>query len=75
MVFAAADGRPKVLRTDNGPEFIPQALRQFCEGPWNGAHIKSFNNRLRKECLTRNHGNTVLEARVVVGGFKSEHNH
>ncbi|MGE2736101.1 IS3 family transposase [Mycolicibacterium vaccae] len=85
-VFAAAGGPPKVLRMDNGPEFISQALQQFCDGrfgmsyippgtPWNNGHIESFNNRLRKECLNRNHWNTLLEARVVIGDFKDEHNH
>ena len=29
-VFAAADGPPMVLRMDNGPELISQALQQFC---------------------------------------------
>jgi putative transposase len=86
VVFAAAGGPPKVLRMDNGPEFISQALQQFCDGrvglsyippgtPWNNGHIESFNNRLRKECLNRNHWNTLLEARVVIGDFKHEHNH
>jgi transposase InsO family protein len=85
-VFAVAGGPPRVLRMDNGPEFISQALQQFCEGqvgtcyippgtPWNNGHIESFNNRLRKECLNRNHWNTVLEARVVIGDFKKDHNH
>jgi putative transposase len=85
-VFAAAGGPPTVLRMDNGPEFISQALQQFCDGrfglsyippgtPWNNGHIESFNNRLRKECLNRNHWNTVLEARVVIGDFKEDHNH
>ena len=84
-VFAAAGGPPKVLRMDNGPEFISQALQQFCDGkagmsyippgtPWNNGYIESFNNRLRKECLNRNHWNTLLEARVVIGDFKDEHN-
>ncbi|WP_087072522.1 IS3 family transposase [Mycobacterium dioxanotrophicus] len=85
-VFAVAGGPPKVLRMDNGPEFISQALQQFCDGklgtsyippgtPWNNGHIESFNNRLRKECLNRNHWNTLFEARVVIGDFKEEHNH
>jgi putative transposase len=85
-VFAAAGGRPKVVRMDNGPEFISQALQRFCDGkvgmvyippgtPWNNGSIESFNNRLRKECLNRNHWNTLLEARVVIGDFKPEHNH
>jgi putative transposase len=60
-VFAAAGGPPKVLRMDNGPELVSQALQQFCAGkvglsippgtPWNNGYIESFNNRLRKECL------------------------
>ncbi len=85
-VFAAAGGPRKVLRMDNGPEFISQALHQFCDGkfgmsfippgtPWNNGHIEPFNNGLRKECLNRNHWNTLLEARVVIRDFKEEHNH
>ena len=85
-VFAAASGPPKVLRMDNGPELVSQALQQFCDGkvglsyippgtPWNNGYIESFNNRLRKECLNRNHWNTLFEARVVIGDFKHEHNH
>ena len=84
-VFATAGGPPQVLRMDNGPELVSQALQQFCEGkvglsyippgtPWNNGYIESFNNRLRKECLNRNHWNTLIEARVVIGDFKHEHN-
>ena len=29
--------------------------------PWNNGHIESFNNRLRKECLNRNHWTSLLE--------------
>jgi transposase InsO family protein len=32
MVFAVTGGPPNVLRMDNGPEFISQALQQFCDG-------------------------------------------
>ena len=31
MVFAAAGGSPKVLRMDDGPELVSQALQRFCE--------------------------------------------
>jgi transposase InsO family protein len=73
-VFTAAGGPPKVLRMDNGPELVSQALQRFCAGkvglsyippgtPWNNGYIESFNNRLRKECLNRNHWNTLFEAR------------
>jgi putative transposase len=85
-VFAmAGGGPPKVLRMDNGPELVSQALQQFCEHkvglsyippgtPWHNGYIESFNNRLRRECLNRNHWNTLFEARVVIGDFKHEHN-
>jgi putative transposase len=84
-VFAARGGPPKVLRMDNGPEMISQALHDFCRNrvgmlyippgcPWVNGYIESFNNRLRKECLNRNYWNTLLEARVVIADFKAEHN-
>jgi transposase InsO family protein len=79
----AAEG---AVRMDKGPEFISQALQRFCDRrvrmsyippgtPWNNGHIESFDNRLRKECLNRNHWNTLFEARVVIGDFREEHNH
>ena len=85
-VFAAAGGPPTVLRMDNGPELVSEALQRFCAGkvglsyippgsPWDNGYIESFNNRLRKECLNRNHWTTLFEARVVIGDFKHEHNH
>lgn len=74
--FALWGGAPQVLRMDNGPEFISHALQQFCDKkvrisyippgtPWNNGHIEPFNNRLRRECLNRNHWTNLLEARVV----------
>jgi transposase InsO family protein len=85
-VFVVAGGPPKVLRMDNGPELVSQALQRFCDGkvglsyippgsPWDNGYIESFNNRLRRECLNRNHWNNLFEARVVIGDFKHEHNH
>lgn len=84
-VFDQRSGPPMVLRLDNGPEMISQALREFCAGraglsyippgtPWNNGFIESFNNRLRRECLNRNAWTNLLEARVVIGDFKDEHN-
>lgn len=75
-----------VLRMDNGPEFISEALRAFCAGsmgvsyippgtPWNNGFVESFNNRWRDECLNRNYWPTLLEARVVIEDFKDDHNH
>ncbi|WP_084721724.1 integrase core domain-containing protein [Rhodococcus marinonascens] len=36
--------------------------------PW------GINNRLRKECLNQNHWTSLLEARVVIGDLKDDHN-
>ena len=58
-----------VLREQGRAVYIPPGT------PWNNGYIESFNNRLRKECLNRNHWNTLFEARVVIGDFKTEHNH
>jgi transposase InsO family protein len=84
-VFDTVGGPPLVLRMDNGPEFISLALQQFCFDrvgisyippgtPWNNGFVESFNRRLRTECLNRNHWTTLLEARVVIGDFKVDHN-
>lgn len=83
-VFAVR-GAPKVLRCDNGPELISTALQSFCADrvgisyippgtPWNNGFVESFNRRLRTECLNRNHWTSLLEARVVIGDFKDDHN-
>jgi putative transposase len=84
-VFAARGAKPMVLRLDNGPEMVSTALQAFCTNqvgidyippgtPWNNAFIESFNSRQRRECLERNHWTSLLEARVVIGDFKHEHN-
>ncbi|MFI2395999.1 integrase core domain-containing protein [Rhodococcus sp. NPDC019647] len=41
--------------------------------PWNTGHIESFNDRLQKECLNRNHWTSLLEARVVINDLKDDH--
>ncbi|WP_081792622.1 integrase core domain-containing protein [Rhodococcus wratislaviensis] len=38
-------------------------------------HIESFNRWLRREYLNRTHWTSLLEARVVIEGFKDNNNH
>ena len=56
---------PVLIRCDNGPELIFEALRSFCADrigiryippgePWNNGFIESFNTRILDECLNRN---------------------
>src|SRR3546814_19703521 len=61
---------PRSTRTDT---LFPYTT--LFRSPWNNGHIESFNNRLRKECLNRNHWTSLLEARVVIEDFKDDHNH
>ena len=56
-------GVPKYIRSDNGPEFIAQAIRQFLSSagvgtlyiepgsPWQNGYAESFHSRLRSELL------------------------
>ncbi len=84
-MFGERGGPPLMLRYDNCPEFISQALKDFCENrigityippdePWKNGYIESFNNRIRDECLNINQFHSLLEANVVIGDWKVEYN-
>ncbi len=56
-------GAPEHIRSDNGPEFIAYAIRDWLAAqsiktiyikpgsPWENGHIESFHDKLRDECL------------------------
>lgn len=79
-------GAPAYLRSDNGPEFVAHAVRQWLRvqqvqtasiepgSPWQTAYGDSFNGRLRDECLNLEWFRTVLEARVVIGAWQRHYN-
>jgi len=60
-----ARGAPRFIRSDNGPEFIAQAIRDWLprsgvqtlyiapRAPWENACSESFDSRLRDELLNR----------------------
>ena len=62
-MLVAERGAPDHLRTDNGPEMIAWALRDWCRlsgttttyiepgAPWENPFVESFNGRFRDECL------------------------
>lgn len=81
-----ARGAPEHIRSDNGPEFIATALRNWVESqhvgsiyinpgsPWENAYIESFFSRFRDECLERELFSSLQEARVVIEDWQKEYN-
>jgi len=79
-------GVPKHIRSDNGPEFIAQALRDWLPrsgvqtlyiapgAPWENAYSESLNSRLRDELLNRELFTSVLEAKVITEDYRREYN-
>jgi transposase InsO family protein len=79
-------GAPAGLRSDNGPEFIAQALRAWLAeakietlyiepgAPWENGYAESFNSKLRDEFLEGEEFRSVLEARVLGREWKREYN-
>ena len=80
-------GTPKYIRSDNGPEFIAKAVREWLArsavktlyiepgSPWENAYSESFNSRLRDECLDRELFESLPEARVIVEDYRLDYNH
>jgi putative transposase len=83
----AIRGAPRHLRSDNGPEFIAQAIRRFCEqagvetlyiepgSPWQNGYAESFNSRLRDELLNQEMFTDLAEAQALADWWRNEYNH
>ncbi len=79
-------GAPRYLRSDNGPEFIARAVRDWLAelnvgplyiepgAPWQNAYSESFNARFRDELLDREIFTTLAEAKVLVEEYRREYN-
>jgi transposase InsO family protein len=75
------------IRSDNGPEFIAQAIREWVKGagmetlyiepgaPWENGYAESFNSKVRDELLNAEEFGSELEARVLGKAWKQEYNH
>ena len=78
-------GPPAYLRSDNGPEFTATAVRDWLtrvgvttrfiepDSPWENGSVESFNGKLRDECLNRERFDTLLEAQVLIEGWRREY--
>lgn len=84
--LVAVRGAPAVLRSDNGPEFISEAMGHWAGtrtglsyippgSPWRNGYVESFNSRIRDECLNINSFYSLLHAQVVISDWKTEYNH
>jgi putative transposase len=79
-------GTPMHLRSDNGPEFIATAIRQWLErvgvktlyiepgSPWENGYGESFNGKLRDELLNVEVFDSLLEAQVLVERWRIHYN-
>lgn len=79
-------GVPGFIRSDNGPEFMAEAIKQWLKdqgvgtlyiepgSPWENGYIESFHGRLRDELLNRELFYSVKEAKVLAEGWRLEYN-
>jgi len=80
-------GAPEFIRSDNGPEFIATAVKEWLAAsgvatlyiepgsPWENAYAESFNIRLRDELLDRELFTSLMEATVLVTHYVTGYNH
>ncbi len=79
-------GEPRYIRSDNGPEFIAQAVKGWLAqsgvgtlyiepgSPWENGYSESFNSRFRDELLDRELLTSLIEAKVVVEEYRQHYN-
>jgi putative transposase len=79
-------GLPKVIRVDNGSEFISKAMDEWAYRngvklefsrpgkPTDNAFIESFNGRLRQECLQQNWFISLDDAKGIVEDWREDYN-
>lgn len=79
-------GAPGHIRSDNGPEFIARAVREWIAAvgaqaafiepgsPWENGYCESFNSKLRDELLNGEIFYSLAEARVVIEGWRQHYN-
>ena len=85
LLFAVR-GAPEYLRSDNGPEFIAERVKEWLSkrgcrtiyiepgSPWENPFIESFNGKVRDEFLNMNLFRSVFEAQVLADMWLREYN-
>ena len=79
-------GVPANIRSDNGPEFVGQALRDWIAivgaktayiepgSPWENGYCESFNGKLRDELLNGESFYTLKEAQIMIEAWQRHYN-
>ncbi len=79
-------GMPAHIRSDQGPEFIAAAVKDWIAGvgartayiekasPWENGYVESFNGKLRDELLNGAVFNTLREAQVLIEAWRRHYN-
>ena len=79
-------GPPAFIRSDNGPEFVAEAVRDWIAAvgsktayivpgsPWENGYCESFNARLRDELLNGEIFYTLKEAQIIIEEWRKHYN-
>ena len=80
-------GKPRYIRSDNGPEFTAKALIEWLTenrigpafikpgSPWQNVYLESFNGKFRDECLSREWFLNRIDAKVIIEKWRHFYNH
>ena len=79
-------GVPSFIRSDNGPEFVAEAVQKWIKAvgaktayivpgsPWQNGYCESFNARFRDELLNREIFYTLKEAQIIIEKCRKHYN-
>ena len=79
-------GPPAYIRSDNGPEFVAEAVRDWISAvgaktayiepgsPWENGYCESFNARFRDELLNGEIFYSLKEAQIVIEQWRKHYN-
>jgi putative transposase len=83
----AVRGYPAYIRSDNGPEFVSEAVKIWLKtsgvetlyiapgSPWENGYIESFNSKLRDELLNGELFLHIDELRYIADRWQMDYNH
>ena len=79
-------GVPAHVRSDNGPEFVAKAVREWIAAvgahtayiepgsPWENGYVESFNSKLRDELLNGEIFYSLKEAQILIEAWRRHYN-